>query len=124
MHDAYDYFRFGEYLISIGKHSMAIEYLENAARLEPRKASIRELLAITYFNCRNYSKSEENFKIAIDIDPTNDYAYFGLSRCLYKMGVLYSAISQLKIAIALSPDNKMYGDTLAQLIPNKTRELD
>jgi len=115
VHGAYDYYKFGEYLISIGKHLQAIVYLENAAKLEPRKASIRELLAITYYNCRNYSKSEENFKIAIDIDPTNDYAYFGLSRCSYKMGNLQIAIGQLKIAVALSPDNKVYRDTLAQI---------
>ncbi|MCL5986468.1 MAG: hypothetical protein M1371_07860 [Actinobacteria bacterium] len=115
MHGTYDYYKFGEYLISIGKHLQAIGYLENAARLEPRKASIRELLAISYYNCKNYLKSEENFKIAIDIDPTNDYAYFGLSRCSYKMGSLQTAIGQLKIAIALSPDNTMYKDTLLLL---------
>ncbi len=58
--------------------------LEKARKLEPEKGSIREALAICYYNIGFYSSSMDHFNKAIQIDASNDFAHYGMGLCLIK----------------------------------------
>ncbi|GFP19184.1 hypothetical protein HKBW3S03_00689, partial [Candidatus Hakubella thermalkaliphila] len=75
---AYSLYQKGLKLLKLNRPGQAILFLEEAKNLEPGKGSIREALARSYYNCRRFDLAREHFEKAIEIDPTNDYAYFGL----------------------------------------------
>ena len=64
----------------------AVISLEEARALEPSKGSVREALARAYFRSGRYSAAESEFQAAVEIDPVNDYAHFGLGLCRLKAG--------------------------------------
>ena len=105
---AYELFSEGKALVSSNDHLNAIMFFERAKELEPEKGSIREALARSYYNCGLYPSAKKHFSKAIEIDPANDYAYFGLGLCLIKEGKFKAALGQLKIAAAMKPENETY----------------
>ena len=52
--------------------------LERARELEPDKGSVRETLARAYYSTRRFGDAKAEFARAIELDPVNDYAHFGL----------------------------------------------
>ena len=53
------------------------------------------------------------FERAVEIDPVNDYAHFGLGLCLLRRGDRLGARRHLKLAVAMRPDQPDYRDALA-----------
>ena len=78
MNDAYERFQEGQLFLAAGDAPAAIEALERARELEPEKASIRETLARAYFRARRFLEAELEFSKAVDLDPVNEYAHFGI----------------------------------------------
>ncbi len=110
--DAYELFNKGKKLSEDNDHLNAIMDLEKAMKIEPEKASIREALARSYYNSGFYSSAKKHFKKIIEIDASNDYAYFGMGLCLLKEGKVENALGNLKIAFAMKPDSDVYKDSL------------
>lgn len=82
--------------------------LEEAREIEPEKGSVRETLAICYFNMGFYSSSMDHFDKAIQIDASNDFAHYGMGLCLIKENKISQALGHLKIARFMKPNSDIY----------------
>ena len=47
--------------------------------------------------------TRDEFALAVEIDPVNDYAHFGLGRALTRLGDLPAARRHLKLAVVMRP---------------------
>ena len=86
--DAYAYsaFQEGSRLLSDGNVHAAVVALERARRLEPEKGSVRETLARAYYRSGRFELAEREFRAALDLEPVNDYAHYGLGLCRLAAG--------------------------------------
>jgi Flp pilus assembly protein TadD len=112
---AYQLFRRGMELLKTRKPAQAVAFLEKAKSIYPNKGSIREALARAYFNNGQYELALEEFSKAVDIDPTNHYAHFGLGLCLEKKGRTRLALGHIKLAVAMEPYEEVYRIALNRL---------
>lgn len=112
---AYELLQRGKELLESKNPAQAAAVLEQAKKLEPEKGSIREALGQAYYNCGQYELAQLEFEKAMEIDPTNHYAYFGLALCLRHLGDKIGALKHLKIAIAMEPGSEIYQNTFARL---------
>jgi Flp pilus assembly protein TadD len=77
--------------------------LGEAKLLEPDKGSIRETLARALYLSGRTARARREFAKAVQIDPVNDYAHFGLALSCARTGERTRAIAHLKLAIAMRP---------------------
>lgn len=110
--DVYDWYQRGMKLLQEGSPAAACALLERAAEAEPDSRSIREALARAQFNSRQYAQAAESFRIIVDANPTEDYAYFGLGLSLWRTGDMEAAQEPLAIAVAMRPDQRHYVSAL------------
>jgi tetratricopeptide (TPR) repeat protein len=118
--NAYDLLHEAWSLLREREPAQAICLLEKAKALEPGRGSILEALGIAYYNSGNPEEAMGEFEEALEVDPTNHYARYGLSRCLHRTGHLELAIGQVKLAVVMAPEVEMYGEALDRY----QRELD
>lgn len=83
---AYEHYRRGMALIGSHDFHAAAVALEQAKRLEPRKASIREALGRAYLSTRRYEEAAREFGATVELAPTDHYAHYGLGRSLERLG--------------------------------------
>lgn len=114
MSKVYNWFAKGKRFLKDGDYARSIFYFEQAKLEMPQKGSIREVLARAYYNSGQLEKAKEEFEAALEIDPTNSFAYFGLGLCLIKMGEPALALAPLKLCCALSPEVERYQRSLAR----------
>ena len=95
-------------------HQAAVVF-ERARRQEPGKASIREGLARAYYSSGRPDRARAEFEAALEIDPTNDYAHFGLALCLERIGELVSARGHAKLAVVMRPEDENYRRVLERI---------
>lgn len=115
MQSAYDAYREGNRLLSAQNHHAAVIALERARDLEPDQASVRETLARAYYGSGRFTQAGEEFERAVEIEPVNDYAHFGLGLCLIRRGDRLGARRHLKLAVAMRPDQPDYRAALARV---------
>ena len=96
-------------------HAQAAVLLERADRLEPGKGSIVEALARAYYNSGQHDRAAESFRRLLEIDPSAAYGHFGLGQALKMAGRRDEARVHLRLAVALSPESKLYRSALARL---------
>jgi tetratricopeptide (TPR) repeat protein len=84
--DAYEYFQRGSELLAARDFHPATVALENAKRLEPGMASIREALGRAYLSIRAYGAAAAEFEVVVEMSPTNHYAHYCLGRAYRGMG--------------------------------------
>lgn len=95
-------------------HAAAVA-LERARDLEPEQGSIRESLGRAYFRSGRFGEASREFERAVEIDPVNDYAHFGLGLCLARRGERAAARGHLKLAVAMRPGVDHYTRALTQV---------
>jgi Flp pilus assembly protein TadD len=117
---AYVAFRDGGELLSSGNPHAAVIALERARALEPEQASVRETLARAYFQAARFDAAAAEFATALELDPVNDYAHFGLGLALRRTGDVVGARRHLRIAVVMRPDNADYQHALAEVAPPDT----
>lgn len=110
--DVYEWFQRGMKLLSEGSPAAAAALLERAADAEPESRSVREALARAQFNSRQYADAADSFRWIIDVNPAEDYAYFGLGLALWRTGDMEGAQEPLAIAVAMRPDQRHYVSAL------------
>lgn len=113
--DAYTLLLKGRSFLEEGHPHQAAIVLERAALAEPRKTSIREALARALYNSGQTARAKEEFAVVLELDPSNDYAYFGLGMCHARTGHVSQARGQLKIAVVMRPDISYYREALDRL---------
>jgi Flp pilus assembly protein TadD len=100
---AYDAFTEGSQLLADSHPHAAAVALERARDLEPEQGSIREALGRAYFGSGRIDDARQEFARAVEIDPVNDYAHYGLGLCLLRTGDRVGARRHLKLAVAMRP---------------------
>lgn len=103
-YEAFAAFQEGSHLLSTANPHAAATVLERARDLEPGQASIREALARAYFDSGRVGAAEAEFAAAVEIDPVNDYAHFGLGLCRLRVGDRAGARGHLRLAVAMRPE--------------------
>lgn len=103
-------------------YAEAIKALESTAILAPTDAKTFYLLAKFYDASSNTTKTEENFKKAIELKPNYDYAYFDLAvfyfdQQKYDLAKKYFELN-LKYA-PLNPDAPVYLSKIATMSAKK-----
>jgi Flp pilus assembly protein TadD len=111
--DAYVAFQEGTRLLADDNAHAAVIALERARDLEPGQGSVREALARAYFRTGRFTSAEEEFRAAVEIDPVNDYALYGLGLCRLRQGDATRARGHLRLASVMRPDNDDYRRALA-----------
>jgi protein O-GlcNAc transferase len=106
--EAYAFFRRGVEFLDAGHPAQAVMYLSRALRLEPGRNSIRESLGRAEFALGRYAPAAELFRAVLDDAPDNDYAHYGLARCLRLLGHGDEARGHLRLARALHPRCETY----------------
>ncbi|MDP9341488.1 MAG: hypothetical protein M3Q23_05145 [Actinomycetota bacterium] len=112
---AYALYCKGQQFLQDGHPHQAAMFLSRARLMEPEKASIRETLARALFMSGRVAWARREFAKAVQIDPVNDYAHFGLALACERTGQRARAIAHLKLAIAMRPGMHDYERALARL---------
>ncbi|MGH9022177.1 MAG: tetratricopeptide repeat protein [Acidimicrobiia bacterium] len=60
-----------------------------------------------------HRRARAEFAKALELDPVNDYAHFGMGLCLLRTGERAQARGHLKLAAAMRPEAQAYRDALA-----------
>jgi tetratricopeptide (TPR) repeat protein len=115
MNEAYERFMEGLGYLGATNARAAVPPLEQARDLEPEQASIREALARAYFGAGRFIDAECEFVKALEIDPVNDYAHFGIGLCRLRAGNRDLARGHFKLATVMRPDSSDYRDALARV---------
>jgi len=109
---AYELYQEARQLLRESRHREAISLLERVKRLEPGRGSVLETLGIAYYNSGRPGMAMREFEEALEVDPTNHFARYGLSRCLFRGGHLRQAIGQAKLAAVMAPEVELYAEAL------------
>jgi Flp pilus assembly protein TadD len=113
--DAYELLQRGRMFLAQGHPHQAAMFLGRAKLLEPDKASIREALGRALYLAGRNARARREFAKAVQIEPANDYAHFGLALACAKTGQTARAVAHLKLAIAMRPDMDDYRTALTRL---------
>jgi Flp pilus assembly protein TadD len=112
---AYDLLERAKEFLATGHPHQAAMLLAEAKLLEPEKASIRETLGRALYLSGRTARARREFAKAVQIDPVNDYAHFGLALSCARTGERTRAIAHLKLAIAMRPGHETYLEALARI---------
>ena len=114
---AYDAFQEGNRLLaSENPHARGDRARGGRVTSSRDKASVRETLAARPTSgSGRFAQAREEFERAVEIEPVNDYAHFGLGLCLIRKGDELGARRHLKLAVAMRPDQPDYRATLARV---------
>src|SRR5256885_8412110 len=118
--DAYAAFQEGTGLLAGNNAHAAVIALERARTLEPEKGSVREALGRAYYRTGKFAAAEEEFLAALDIEPVNDYAHFGVGLCRLRAGDRTRARAHLRQATVMRPENEDYRAALDKAEPDTT----
>ena len=110
----YSLYEKGQQFLATGHPHQAVIVLERAAEAEPRKGSIREALGRALYMSGQWSRAAGEFAKALDIDPVNHYAHFGLGLSCERTGDRVRAVAHLRLAVAMNP-REDYREALERL---------
>ncbi len=111
----YDLVERAREFLRTGHPHQAAMLLGQAKLLEPEKGSIRETLGRALYLAGRAAWARREFAKAVQIDPVNDYAHFGLALSCARTGQRSRAIAHLKLAIAMRPGATEYREALARI---------
>ena len=101
--ETYDLFQQGRGHMREGRNAQATVALEKAKRREPSSRSIREALGIAYFRLGRFAEAEAEFRVLVELAPSDEFAHYGLARSLVNQGKQDEAKPHIKLARSLRP---------------------
>jgi tetratricopeptide (TPR) repeat protein len=108
----YEWYQRGMQLLANGDPAAAATLLERAAEAEPGSRSVLEGLARAQYDAGRYDDAIATFTRLIAVNPTDDYAQFGLGLAASRAGELKLAAEHLALAVAMRPDLGHYARAL------------
>lgn len=108
----YEWYRRGVQLLGERNPAAAATLLARAAAAEPGSRSILEALARAQYDGGQYTDAMNTFTGLIGVNPTDDYAHFGLGLAASQAGELRLAAEHLALAVAMRPDQGHYARAL------------
>ena len=110
--DVYDWYQRGLQLLANRDPAAAATILARAAEAEPGSRSLLEALARAQYDAGRYRAAMDSFGRLIAVNPTDDYAQFGLGLAASRAGELELAAEHLALAVAMRPDAGHYARAL------------
>ena len=101
-------YRRAEMFFAAGDPVGAARLLEPIVAAEPHNASVRQLLARSYFQSAQLGRAEEQLRAILDRNPSDHYAHHVLGRTLERAGRPAEALRHLRIAAAMHSGNDDY----------------
>ncbi len=86
-----------------GDPAEAARLLEPIAAGEPRNVAVRLLLARAYYHSAQLGRAQAEFRAVTELDPVEDYAWFGLGRTLERLSRPAEALGHFRMAAAMRP---------------------
>jgi tetratricopeptide (TPR) repeat protein len=111
----YEWFQRGMELLRAGNPAAAATLLSRASEAEPHSRSILEALARAQYDAGRYADAMAAFTALIGLNPTDDYAQFGLGLAASRAGDLRLAAEHLALAVAMRPDLVHYARALRRV---------
>jgi Flp pilus assembly protein TadD len=108
----YEWYQRGLQLLGSGDPDAAATLLARVAEVEPGSRSVREALARAQYDAGRYEEAIASFQQLIAVNPTDDYAHFGLGLAASRAGELTVAAEHLALAVAMRPDLGHYARAL------------
>ena len=108
----YEWYQRGLQLLGDGNPDAAATLLEQAVVAEPGSRSVLEALARAQYDAGRYRAAMDSFGRLIAVNPTDDYAQFGLGLAASRAGDLETAAEHLALAVAMRPDLDHYARAL------------
>jgi len=108
----YEWYQRGLQLLGSGDPDAAATLLARVAEAEPGSRSVREALARAQYYAGRYEEAIACFQQLIAVNPTDDYAHFGLGLAASRAGELTVAAEHLALAVAMRPDLGHYARAL------------
>ncbi|WP_299960327.1 tetratricopeptide repeat protein [uncultured Modestobacter sp.] len=108
----YEWYQRGLQLLGDRNPAAAATLLERAVAAEPASRSAREALARAQYDAGRYRAAIDSFQALIEVNPTDDYAQFGLGLAASRAGELELAAEHLALAVAMRPDQSHYARAL------------
>jgi Flp pilus assembly protein TadD len=108
----HEWYRRGLQLLGDGHPDAAATLFTRAADAEPASRSVLEALARAQYDAGRYRAAMDSFSRLIDLNPTDDYAQFGLGLAASRAGELELAAEHLALAAAMRPDQTHYARAL------------
>lgn len=99
----FESFRRAEMLIARKRPLDALQALTPLLDVYGDSASVQLLAGRAYLDSAQLHRAQQAFERAIDIDPADSYARFGLGKALQRQGRLTEAHGQLKMAATMDP---------------------
>jgi tetratricopeptide (TPR) repeat protein len=108
----YEWYQRALQLLGNGHPDAAATLLERAIVAEPGSRSVLEALARAQYDAGRYRAAIDSFSQLITVNPTDDYAQFGLGLAASRAGELELAAEHLALAVAMRPDLTHYARAL------------
>jgi tetratricopeptide (TPR) repeat protein len=108
----YEWYQRGLQLLGERHPDAAATLLARAAEAEPGSRSILEALARAQYDAGRYAEAIDSFTRLIAVNPSDDYAHFGLGLAASRSGELSLAAEHLALAAAMRPDLHHYAQAL------------
>ena len=89
----------------LGRHADALREKSRALELDPLSVVIRTDLGRMFYFSRDYDRSFEQYRAALDMDPNFVSAHLWLAHVYQQKGLLEEAIVELKTGVHLSTDS-------------------
>jgi len=90
-----------------------IAALESAVRRDPRSPLAREALGTAYFSLGRWKDAEGEFRVLVELSPSDTFAHYGLGRSLANQGRQEEAAHQFKLAGSLADGESPSADPLS-----------
>jgi Flp pilus assembly protein TadD len=120
----YEWYQRGLQLLSSGDPDAAATLLSRVAEAEPGSRSVREALARAQYDAGRYEEAMASFTELIAVNPTDDYAQFGLGLAASRAGELRLAAEHLALACAMRPDLGHYARALRGVRARRAAEAE
>ena len=99
----------GNYYSLKGLHEKAVAYFKRALRLNRRFLGAWTLLGHEYVELKNIPAAIESYRSAIDINPKDFRAFYGLGQCMELSRMPFFALYYYRKATTLRPfDSRMW----------------
>jgi Flp pilus assembly protein TadD len=117
----YEWYQRGLQLLGERHPDAAATLLARAAEAEPGSRSILEALARAQHDAGRYAEAIDSFTRLIAVNPSDDYAHFGLGLAASRAGELALAAEHLALAAAMRPDLHHYAEALRGVRARRAR---
>ena len=121
--DAVAHMNLGAILLSRLDPQAAVTELQGAARLEPNRPEVRNMLGLGLATLNRNAEAISQYELALKAHPDYASARFNLAAAQAKLGRIDEAIQNLRHILAANPDDPYAKQRLSELISNPSNHL-